>query len=57
MTRFIFGAHSICQISIVRAKRRAVRGDRFNRPLLAGKSGKDLSDCIAGQLLGSRVIC
>lgn len=57
MSRFVFGARGVRQISIVRAKRRAVRGDGFNRSLLAGESGQDLSDGVAGQLLGSGVVC
>lgn len=57
MTRLGFGADSVCQVSIVRAKRGAVRGDRLDGALLAGEPGQHLSDRVAGQLLGSGVVC
>lgn len=43
------------QISIVCAKGRAVGRDRLDWPL-ASESGKHLSDCVSGQLLGSRIV-
>lgn len=47
---------SVGQISIVCAKGRAIGGDGLDGPLLASESGEHLSDCVAGQLFGSRVV-
>lgn len=44
------------QIPIVCAKGRAVGGDGLDRPLLASEPGEHLSDCVAGLLLGGRVV-
>lgn len=49
-------AGSTGQISIVCAEGGAVGGDGLDGPLLAGESGEHLSDCVAGQLLGGRVV-
>lgn len=44
------------QIPVVCAEERAIGGDRLDRPLLASESGEHLSDGVAGQLLGGRVV-
>lgn len=49
-------AGGVGQIPIVCAEGRTVGGDRLDWPLLAGESGEHLSDGVAGQLLGCRVI-
>lgn len=48
-------AGSAGQISVVCPKGRTVGRDGLNWPLVS-ESGEHLSDCVSGQLLGSRVV-